>query len=455
MERREFRMSDDAVAGRRQVMSHEDWMQNSASTATSRAEQAGQKRMRAQRQQLVEVTSVVAAKRDIGIRRILKKRSKRAARVAKSEDTIKRPKLEVFVIGCRQLPRIDLFGRADGYVVVQVGDLEQKTKVVTRSYHPVFSQTFIFDVPPLTDSVVMSVYDWDLIGEDDFIGGVSEPLLSAQTKASTLIRLPLINEDRNFRKEACVKFKLRWLPENNEEDAEAAVARGSRKSLEAGDDLAAAVAASLPKALRPWKCQRCKYAENPCEALSCEACEKGRKEAEMPLRGPVEILMNAAGFYRVRKRDSTESISQSWSRSTLDSIHPDESDEEEPEPEESEDQRKARLRKEANLRQYSRSAEERERAAQEAISDLFELADEDEKTRKKRRYREARIAAGKDPDKQDEDALSKALEARKEKAQKGLSALRRKFKRATYGSVVGLATWFQELKEGMWKEDAF
>ena len=119
----------------------------------------------------------------------------------------------------------------------------------------------------------------------------------------------------------------------------------------------------------------------------------------MPIRSSFEILANFFGFYRTKSRDSRGSMSSRWSRSSrgsIDSVHPDSDEEEEnQEPEETEEQLKARLRKEANLRQYSRSAEERERAAQGAISDMFELAEEDEKTRKKRRYREARIAAGK------------------------------------------------------------
>ena len=97
----------------------------------------------------------------------------------------------------------------------------------------------------------------------------------------------------------------------------------------------------------------------------------------MPIRSSFEILANFFGFYRTKSRDSRGSMSSRWSRSSrgsIDSVHPDSDEEEEnQEPEETEEQLKARLRKEANLRQYSRSAEERERAAQGAISDMFEL----------------------------------------------------------------------------------
>ena len=123
---------------------------------------------------------------------------------------------------------------------------------------------------------------------------------------------------------------------------------------------------------------------------ACEACERNRKEAEVPVRSSFEILANFFGFYRTKSRDSRGSMSSRWSRSSRGSVDtaPDsDEDDENQEPEETEDQLKARLRKEANLRQYSRSAEERERAAQGAISDMFELAEEDEKTRKKRRYK--------------------------------------------------------------------
>ena len=463
MERREWRFSDESAAGRRQVMSHEEWMEQSSVTATSRQERATQKRIRAQRSALVEITSAHAAKREIGIKRILKKRHKRESRVAASDTIIKRPKLEVFVICCRHLPKMDMFGRADGYVVVSVGDVEQKTKVITRNYNPVYQQKFIFDVPPLTDELTMEVFDWDMVGSDDFIGMVSEPLLSAQTKSEEVIRKVLVNDERKFKREACVKFKLRWLPEDYDE-AQEAIQRGSRKSLDSNqrssrvsfdDD---GLPTKIPRSQRPWKCQRCKFSENPPTAQACEACERNRKEAEIPVRSSFEILANFFGFYRTKSRDSRGSMSSRWSRSSRGSVDtaPDSDDDDEnQEPEETEDQLKARLRKEANLRQYSRSAEERERAAQGAISDMFELAEEDEKTRKKRRYREARIAAGKDPDKQDADDLQKALQERKEKAAKGLSAVKQKFRKAVLGTGVALVAFANDMKDAMWKEDAF
>ena len=272
-----------------------------------------------------------------------------------------------------------------------------------------------------------------------------------------------MNDERKFKREACVKFKLRWLPEDYD-PAEEAIQRGSRKSLDSNnrscrvsfdDD---GLPTKIPRSQRPWKCQRCKFSENPPTAQACEACERSRKEAEVPIRSSFEILANFFGFYRTKSRDSRGSMSSRWSRSSrgsIDSVHPDSDEEEEnQEPEETEEQLKARLRKEANLRQYSRSAEERERAAQGAISDMFELAEEDEKTRKKRRYREARIAAGKDPDKQDADDLQKALQERKEKAAKGLSAVKQKFRKAVLGTGVALVAFANDMKDAMWKEDA-
>jgi len=166
-------------------------------------------------------------------------------------------------------------------------------------------------------------------------------------------------------------------------------------------------------------------------------------------------LANFFGFYRTKARDSRGSRWSRSSRGSVDTAPDSDDDDENQEPEETEDQLKARLRKEANLRQYSRSAEERERAAQGAISDMFELAEEDEKTRKKRRYREARIAAGKDPDKQDADDLQKALQERKEKAAKGLSAVKQKFRKAVLGTGVALVAFANDMKDAMWKEDAF
>ena len=57
--------------------------------------------------------------------------------------------------------------------------------------------------------------------------------------------------------------------------------------------------------------------------------------------------------------------------------------------------------------------------------------------------------------KQDADDLQKALQERKEKAAKGLSAVKQKFRKAVLGTGVALVAFANDMKDAMGKEDAF
>ncbi|KAK7254920.1 hypothetical protein SO694_00137083 [Aureococcus anophagefferens] len=161
---------------------HEDWISGQASAPARGAPSMEESMrrsvaMRVERARIVEKANVEAGKREIGEARKAKRRASRASRDEKPRED---PKLEVLLVGCRGLPKMDmLLGKCDAYVVVAVGDETRKSKTVIRSYNPVFNERLVFSVPPLVDRVALTIYDYDMIGSDELVGNVEEPLRCA------------------------------------------------------------------------------------------------------------------------------------------------------------------------------------------------------------------------------------------------------------------------------------
>ncbi|KAH8071943.1 hypothetical protein JL721_3846 [Aureococcus anophagefferens] len=194
---------------------HEDWISGQASAPARGAPSMEESMrrsvaMRVERARIVEKANVEAGKREIGEARKAKRRASRASRDEKPRED---PKLEVLLVGCRGLPKMDmLLGKCDAYVVVAVGDETRKSKTVIRSYNPVFNERLVFSVPPLVDRVALTIYDYDMIGSDELVGNVEEPLVTANARANELLRRDIAHATaRRKHGNGCVKFKLRWL----------------------------------------------------------------------------------------------------------------------------------------------------------------------------------------------------------------------------------------------------
>ena len=92
---------------------------------------------------------------------------------------VPKSKLVVRLIGCHNLLPKDANGLSDPFVVLRVGAVKQKSKVVKKDLNPVFNQTFSFDVPTAfapDDALWLTVNDWDRFQKADFIGHRQIPL---------------------------------------------------------------------------------------------------------------------------------------------------------------------------------------------------------------------------------------------------------------------------------------
>ncbi|KQJ98783.1 C2 and GRAM domain-containing protein At1g03370 [Brachypodium distachyon] len=85
-------------------------------------------------------------------------------------------RLNVRVIGARNLRAMDFNGFSDPYVKLQVGKQRFKTKVVKMNLNPEWDQEFSFVVSDVREVLKFCVYDEDMIGIDDFLGQVKVPL---------------------------------------------------------------------------------------------------------------------------------------------------------------------------------------------------------------------------------------------------------------------------------------
>ena len=86
-------------------------------------------------------------------------------------------KVTVKVIGARDLPKMDTFGKCDAYVVLSAGEGQGgKTKKVDKSYDPDFGEEFEFEVRETDATLTVELFDWDKMSKDDLVGHLSVPI---------------------------------------------------------------------------------------------------------------------------------------------------------------------------------------------------------------------------------------------------------------------------------------
>ncbi|XP_055712780.1 otoferlin-like isoform X2 [Phlebotomus papatasi] len=81
--------------------------------------------------------------------------------------------VRVYVIKATDLHPMDLNGKADPYVVLQLGSkrISDKDNYVSKQLNPVFGKCFEVEATFPQDSMLtLQVLDWDLVGSDDLIG---------------------------------------------------------------------------------------------------------------------------------------------------------------------------------------------------------------------------------------------------------------------------------------------
>lgn len=81
--------------------------------------------------------------------------------------------VRVYIVKATDLHPMDLNGKADPYVVLQLGSkrVSDKENYVSKQLNPVFGKCFEIEATFPQDSLLnIQVLDWDLVGSDDLIG---------------------------------------------------------------------------------------------------------------------------------------------------------------------------------------------------------------------------------------------------------------------------------------------
>jgi Ca2+-dependent lipid-binding protein len=65
---------------------------------------------------------------------------------------------------------MDFTGKADPYVILQIGREKHQTNYVKQELNPVWNEIFTFDIETGKELLEVTVYDKDDFGSDDFQG---------------------------------------------------------------------------------------------------------------------------------------------------------------------------------------------------------------------------------------------------------------------------------------------
>jgi Ca2+-dependent lipid-binding protein len=137
-----------------------------------------------------------------------------AVLAAKEKLVIKPPlKIKVHIKSLRHLPKMDMMGKCDGYVVVECGKRKQQTNKVKNNFDPDFNETFEFEVSKSSQSLSITVMDWESSGKDELVGRAQIPVgkLMAGTVDHELTLIGEKNQDAligNDKQKTTVLFSL-------------------------------------------------------------------------------------------------------------------------------------------------------------------------------------------------------------------------------------------------------
>ncbi|XP_073002254.1 protein C2-DOMAIN ABA-RELATED 11 [Typha latifolia] len=109
--------------------------------------------------------------------------------------------LKVVVVEGRRLAIRD-FTSSDPYVIVRVGNLTAKTKVINSCLNPVWNEEFTFSIKEPLEVLKLEVFDWDRFKYDDKMGHAFLDLQPIVAASKLKRALQLSNGETKLRKVA-------------------------------------------------------------------------------------------------------------------------------------------------------------------------------------------------------------------------------------------------------------
>ncbi|XP_017781557.1 PREDICTED: otoferlin-like isoform X2 [Nicrophorus vespilloides] len=110
--------------------------------------------------------------------------------------------VRVYVVKANDLHPMDLNGKADPYVVLQLGSkrISDKDNYISKQLNPVFGKCFEIEATFPQDSLLtVQIYDWDLVGSDDMVGETKIDLENRfYSRHRAICGLPLKYEESGY-----------------------------------------------------------------------------------------------------------------------------------------------------------------------------------------------------------------------------------------------------------------
>ena len=82
--------------------------------------------------------------------------------------------LRVCIRNARHLPKMDLMGKCDPYILLSLGNQKQQSSIKYNTYDPDYDEEFNFAIADTTSSepLTLDLMDWDRFTEHDYIGSL-------------------------------------------------------------------------------------------------------------------------------------------------------------------------------------------------------------------------------------------------------------------------------------------
>ncbi|KAF3932776.1 Tricalbin-1 [Dactylella cylindrospora] len=109
--------------------------------------------------------------------------------------------LRVDILDGQDLPAADRNGKSDPYVIFELnGDKVHKTEVQKKTLHPAWNETFTVEISSMVGAEFKcKVYDWDLAGDDDFLGAADIDLTKVEPFKKSVAIVPLDGKSGSIR----------------------------------------------------------------------------------------------------------------------------------------------------------------------------------------------------------------------------------------------------------------
>jgi Ca2+-dependent lipid-binding protein len=103
----------------------------------------------------------------------------------------------------------DIGGSSDPKAILSVCGQRQVSKVIKKDLNPKWDQHFSFNLPDDDPVLTIEVYDVDLFGADDFMGGIKVPLADLRVSEVRNLTIPVesLGKKGKFKGELIVVIK--------------------------------------------------------------------------------------------------------------------------------------------------------------------------------------------------------------------------------------------------------